>query len=100
MMNKLDFYLTMLNYSVDSTLDSILKKELDSGISKCSITRPYFIDITFKTGVKATLWNSNKWYAWLSSGNIGNYIWGNARPRRKTMWILMKAIEKYFVENH
>ena len=99
MMNKLGFYLTIFNYCVDSILDSILNKELDSGISEC-ITNSFYIDITFNTGVKATLWNENKWYAWLSRGNIGNYTWDNARPRRKTMWRLKKEIEKYFVENH
>lgn len=98
-MNKLRFYLTLFIYDVDSTLDSILNKELDSGISECIISECY-LDITFNTGVKAKLWNEGKWFAWVSRGNIGKYTWDEARPRRKTMWRLMKEIEKYFVENH
>ena len=98
-MNKLRFYLTIFNNGVDSTLDIILNKQLDSGISECFVSR-FDIELTFKTGVKATLWNENKWYAWLSSGNIGNYAWNDVRPRRKTMWRLNKEIAKYFVENY
>ena len=99
MINKLVFYLTFFNHSVDLALDGILNKQLDSGISECTSSR-FYINITFKTGVKAILWNENKWYGWLSEGNIGNYTWNNVRPRRKTMWRLKKEIEKYFIENH
>lgn len=93
-MNKLRFYLTMFNDDVDPSLDIILNKELDSGISKCCVDS-FYIKLTFNTGVKATLWNANQWYAWVCRGNIGKYTWDGARPRRKTMWRLKKEIEKY-----
>ena len=99
MRNKLRFYFKLFIYDVDSTLDGILNKELESGVSEC-IINGFYIEITFNTGVKAKFWNTNKWFAWLGRGIIGNYIWDDARPRKKTMWRLKKEIEKYFVENH
>lgn len=96
-MKKISFYLKGFNYPVDPILDIKLSRLLDSGISECSVSH-YYIHITFGTGVKGKFWNESKWYAWLFTGSINGYTWKYARPSRKTMWKLIKEIEKYFIE--
>lgn len=75
---------TTMRRNVCNVLDSLLNKKLDLGIDKVS-SNDYFINITFKDGVRCSMWNANKYYDWLSSGSIGNYNWIDVRPHKSTM---------------
>lgn len=86
-------------YQVDIIYDSILNKCILSGINKITLPNKFYINITFNNGVVANLWNANKYYAWLSQGNIGEYKFANSRPKRKTMQKLLNLIETYYLES-
>lgn len=91
---------TLFNESVDPVLDDYLNRCLDSGLKWVSHNNKSFnLEILFNNGIYSSMWNSNKYYSWLSSGNIGDYGWRGARPKRKTMRRLNKMLIKYFSEN-
>jgi hypothetical protein len=51
--------------------------------------------ISFKcNGVECQLWDSNKYYAWLSRGSIGDYEWDRKRPTTSTM----AAFKEYLMD--
>lgn len=80
------------NYNVDNVADTLLRKSMKSGISDVSGDNHYMY-ITFKDGVRAKLWNVNKYYAWLSRGCIGNYNYSDGRPTVQTMYELIQLLK-------
>lgn len=76
-------------------LDIILNISLDKGIKNVKHDE-YCLYIEFTDGVKAELWNENKYYAWLSSGNIDGFYWKNSRPKKSTMRRLRYKLEEYY----
>jgi hypothetical protein len=88
----------MMNDSVDVILDSMLKRAIKSGLKSLSSISEYYLVIEFNDGTKATMWNANRYCAWLSKGNIEkddkNYQWNNARPSRSTMAKLYDLFQK------
>lgn len=91
------FAISML-YAKNKNLELILNIKLDVGILEYEETE-YFIDLVFKDGTKASLWNENKYYAWLSQGFIGSFRWRNSRPGRSTMRRLNYAINDFITKN-
>ena len=94
-----------MNYGVDRTLDIILTKAMGSGIKSVKQIDGYYLDITFNDGAYVKIWNSNKYYAWLSIGSFmfpdredGIYRWNYERPRRKTMARLYKMLKQINIE--
>lgn len=87
-------FFTMMNDPVDPLLDKMLNKCLDKGINELSTTE-YNLHIVFNNNVEANLWNTNRWYGWLSRGNIGPYVFDDGRPKKKTMRRVRRAIEEY-----
>ena len=82
-------------YPTCHILDIILNRYLDKGIKnvKYDACRLY---IEFTDGVKAELWNENKYYSWLSSGCILDFYWDKSRPRKSTMRRLRYELEEYY----
>lgn len=102
-MNRFLLSFVFMNDSKDMYVNDILSACLESGIEEiASCIDSYYINIKFKNGVTARLWNRNKFYGWLSQGSfvdIANktiYEYDNARPSRNVMWMLYKAIRKYW----
>lgn len=91
--------LTIFNSRVDPILDTLLNACLDSGIKSMSATT-YFINIEFNNDIHSSLWNRNKYYAWLEQGYIGKYKFFEVRPKRKTMKRLDKAIIDFNLKNN
>lgn len=100
-MNRTFLYLILMNNGEDKNVSRILSSCLHSGICKIS-TDSHYINVEFSNGVKACLWNRNKYYSWLSEGKFIDansqiiYQYHNARPSRKVMWMLCKAITDYW----
>lgn len=92
MKNFWKFRFTLFNDRVDNFLDSILNRKLIIGIKEIDKIDGHYITIIFNDNTRMVAWNSNKWYAWLSQGLIGNYTWKDGRPRRKTMRKLYNQI--------
>jgi hypothetical protein len=82
----------VFNHKVDHAADTLLRKSMKSGIKDIN-SDAYYMYITFKDGVKAKLWNANKYYAWLSRGYIGNYNYDYGRPTVKTMYELIQLLK-------
>lgn len=82
-------------YPVDRNLNTLLIHKLSKGIKKIT-SGSYYIDIQFNDNSTAHMWNSGRYYAWLSRGNIGDFYWDGARPTRSVMLKLKKAIDKYY----
>ena len=82
-------------YPTCHILDIILNRYLDKGIKNVKHDK-YCLYIEFTDGVKAELWNENKYYAWLSSGRIRDFYWKNSRPRKSTMRKLRYKLEEYY----
>lgn len=96
---KPHFFTGML-YRVDSALDAILDGCISSGIERIHSSHDgYELIIVFGNGKTANMWNVNRYYAWLFKGEIGDYRWKNARPRKKTMRMLRRAIYEYYRED-
>lgn len=76
-------------------LDIILNRYLDKGIKNVKHDE-YRLYIEFTDGVKAELWNENKYSAWLSSGRILDFYWERSRPRKSTMRKLRYKLEEYY----
>lgn len=85
---------TIMTCDICNTLDALINSKLDCGIDKLG-SDDFFINIIFKDGVKCSMWNANKYYGWLSMGNIGNYNWVDVRPRKRTMRRLEREINKF-----
>lgn len=84
-----------MNYPIDRRLNALLKHKLSKGIKKIT-SEWYYINIQFNDNTVAHMWNSNRYYAWLSRGYIGDFHWDSARPTRMVMWKLKRAIDKYY----
>lgn len=82
-----------MNYPIDDYLDNILRRAIDSGIISITTEDGYYITISFRNGSTAELWNENRYYAWLSRGNVDNYHYDGARPKKSTMRKLRKAMK-------
>ena len=95
------FTFTMMNHEIDRVLNSIVSKAMDSGIKSVSSRNNYYITIEFNDGSVLDAWNSNKYYAWLSSGvfiypkkDNGSYKWKDSRLSKSTMSRLCKMLSK------
>jgi hypothetical protein len=83
-------------YRFNKKLDDNLNECLESGISKVNREGVYYrLEIEFSNGIKGELWDENKYYAWLSSGELGKYRWSACRPSRKTMSKMYYALKEY-----
>ena len=82
-------------YPVCGMVDMVMNIYLDRGIKKVE-HGGYFLYIEFNGGVKAKLQNTNKYYGWLSSGDIGGFWWKDSRPRKSTMRRLIYELERYY----
>lgn len=80
------------NYPIDYTLDTLLRKSMKSGIKDVS-GDSYFIYLTFNDGVKAKLWNVNRYYAWACKGFIGEYSFEDGRPTVEIMHKLIQLLK-------
>ena len=76
----------------------MLKNGIKSGLKSLSSLSEYYLMIEFNDGTKATMWNANRYHAWLSQGFIEfdnkTYQWNNARPSRSTMAKLHDLLKK------
>jgi len=101
-----DFWYGMLNgwcMNYDSThkLDVLLIFLNDIGIKKISTNTPrYDIIIEFNDGTIMKGWNVNRWYAWLSQGELkcsnGEYLsWYSERPRHEIIYKYKKIVKKW-----
>jgi len=65
------FGMSVGNYKRNDTkLNLLLEYGLNSGVKNVDTKDQHYIYIDFNCGMRAELWDSNKWYAWLSSGTI------------------------------
>lgn len=100
-MNLFEAYTTDFLYPADDIVTCILKISIKTGINNITYDRGgYYIVISFNNGIKAELWNCNKWYAWASSSifykdDVEIYRATSCRPSRKVIWLLSKSISKY-----
>ena len=100
-MNLFKAYTTKFLYPEDDIVTCILKISIKTGINNITYDRGrYYIVISFNNGIKAELWNCNKWYAWASSSlfyknDVEIYRATSCRPSRKVIWLLSKSISKY-----
>lgn len=104
-MNRFLLSFVIMNDKEDKDLSTVLWACLYSGIEDITI-ETYYMKIKFKNEVTARLWNGNKFYAWLSQGSFVDksgktiYEYDNARPSRDVMWMLYKAIRKYWHDKY
>lgn len=82
---RLGIYFTIMHYPVDPVLDEMINVNLDSGIDSIDFKGSFNTIIKFKNGISMDYWNTNKYYAWMSEGLIGGYLWKDCRPKRRTM---------------
>lgn len=81
-------------YPYSKIYDEKLLKCVESGIKNIRY-ESHHINISFNCGSNAHLWNTNKWYAWLSRGNIDNFYFDGEMPSKKTMGKLKFLIEEW-----
>jgi len=86
----------IFSYEYDEKLDMIVKV-LICGDFKISNK---YDGITFENyAYKITVWDNNKYYAWLSEGSFENkitgskYEWKDGRPSIKSMYLLKKRLD-------
>lgn len=80
---------TSLTYTVDYTIDTILRNKLKVGIYSFSSYKDRdTLEITFEDGTYASFYNAGKYNSWLCSGVIGDYRWNRQQPRKSTMKLL------------
>lgn len=101
----------IFNDAVDKFLNNVVTMLLDNN-EIADVKHEYCqIFILFDNGFLVEAWNSNKWYAWFSEGEICKYNaetgkrdetfykWKSGRIRRKTMNRLLKKIEDFQMQN-
>ena len=76
-------------------VDKVLNIYLNKGIKSVKHDE-FYLYIEFNDNTKAKLWNENKYYWWLSSGNIDGFYWKNSRPKKSTMRRLRYELEEYY----
>lgn len=90
-------FLDSMLYPVDPIADALLNKNIETGIKEV-YSSGFWLLITFNNNSNAKLWNTNLYYAWLSSGWIDNYYYDQGRPTKKTMRKLIKAIKMSYLK--
>jgi hypothetical protein len=89
-----------INYDINYKLDVLLIYLEKIGIDKVSYTKNnYYIIIDFKDGTRFRGYNENRWYAWLSIGEINfsnnkQLSWNNSMPSEEVIYKFRKAILK------
>lgn len=92
------------NYSVDSTLDTILTHLIQTvgGIKRYHCDNPHEAEIIFRDDTRFKFWNANRDCAWLRDGefiftNGNNHKYTQARPKTLTMYRLKIMIDDYLL---
>lgn len=60
----------------------------------------HYMNIIFKDGTQAQIWNANRWECWMSSGDVqfsnGERLhWGSKMPPIETLYKYRKYVENY-----
>ena len=88
-------------YQVDENVDNILNQIMDNHeLTEFVYNDEYTMNLRFGNKISAKLWNAERYYAWLSRGEIkvnGElfFTWSHARPKRKTMNRLLKLMDRF-----
>ena len=98
-MSKISVFTRFL-YGVDDMVDNVLNAVMDCFDLSDVKYDLYTVTLRFGDKIIMELWNSGKYYAWLSKGKVlvgGNelFFWREARPRRKTMNRVLGLIESF-----
>lgn len=102
---KNSFYKIMngvyMNDKYAPKLDIILIYMNNIGIKSITLVEnEHWIDVEFNDGTILHGWNANRWYAWLSQGNIKfsngqSMKWYDYRPSHEIIYKLRKIVMKY-----
>lgn len=91
----------MKNYEVYYKLDILLVYLKEVGIKTIIISNDkYRGTIIFNDNTKFSFWNANRWYAWMSSGEIifsnGKTLnWDMKMPKSEVLYKFKKVIKAY-----
>jgi len=93
------FHFPVRNYETYKTLDVLLIYLEEVGIKSFTCNNPHRVSIIFKDGTKLRFWNENRWYAWMSSGEINfsngeTLKWENRMPSREVVFYFRRLIRK------
>lgn len=85
-------------YKHSDLLDILLLYLKTSGIKNYKVTT-YYGDIEFNDGTKLHFWNSSKWYAWMSRGEIyfsngEKFDWNDKMPNFEVLYHFKKSIDR------
>ena len=95
------------NYRENAFLSSCIRRLLDEEWIYVRIDNGYWLYIITKNGTEAQLWNENKYYAWMRSGEISFYTsvgdfrkrhvysWENKLPSIYLMYLFQKKLSQY-----
>lgn len=86
-------------YETSNDLDILLIYLKEYDVKNIKIEYYNFI-ITFNDGTEAKIWNSNKYYAWMSEGviifsNGKKFTWSRTMPRFEVLYKFKKLIKNY-----
>ena len=87
----------MKNYSTNYKLDVLLVYLNEVGIRTIDLNDSYYNTIIFNDNTKMKFWNANRWYAWMSQGEIvfsngKTLTWNAVMPSSEVLYKFKKII--------
>ena len=88
----------IFNYSADKELDKLFWAASQNKLTDVQET---YAHITFTAlGMKFTVWDENRWYAWLHQGVVWRdnkivYRWSAGRPSVYVMWVFRNHLKRF-----
>ena len=88
----------MKNYNTNYKLNVLLVYLEEIGIRKVDLSDGYYCAVIFNDNTKMRFWNVNRWYAWMSQGEIifsngKTLTWNATMPSSEVLYKFKKIIK-------
>ena len=95
---------THFSNMTDDVTDMLCRRCIPSGIREMKV-ESHHMGILFNNDMEFHFWNSNRYYAWMSTGKFTDmlenkiiYQYSDGRPSAEAMWVIKKMITAHYGE--